>query len=177
LLLVAVWQFSRPRRDSLWEMSAAAPLPAGEYRVAAVIDGDTLKVELPNQDGITATVRLLGIDAPEDTSVREPFGPEATAFLREKLLGQVVTLEWDKRRIDRYGRRLAYVYFQGRCVNEELAAAGLAKLFSYPGDNATQARALTKAAAAARRQGLGLWQQESSTPLLPTVDAEATAVE
>ncbi|WP_243149726.1 thermonuclease family protein [Thermaerobacter sp. PB12/4term] len=54
-------------------------------------------------------VRLIGVDTPETTKVVEPYGREATAFTRKRLLGKTVYLEKDVSEKDRYGRALRYV--------------------------------------------------------------------
>ena len=51
--------------------------------VVRVTDGDTVVVRL--EDNSQHSVRIIGVNAPEATSRVEPFGPEATAFLRRLL--------------------------------------------------------------------------------------------
>lgn len=162
ILLAAVgYRWSGPLRDSVWSLSSAQPLADGGYQVQRVIDGDTLVVGL-SDSGSTATVRLLGINAPEDTTKKEPFGDRATTFLRERAEGKTIVLEWDKRRVDRYGRRLAYVYADDVPLNEALVRAGLARVFTYPGDSATHSKRLVQAQDLARGEKLGVWSLEDS---------------
>ena len=92
------------------------PVPAGSYQVERVVDGDTLIVLIDDPDSSEPRrerLRLLGIDTPEtvkqDTPV-EPWGPEASQFTRQFVADGKVRLEFDKRRVDQYGRLLAYVY-------------------------------------------------------------------
>jgi micrococcal nuclease len=96
-------------------------------RVRQVIDGDTITVS-----GI-GTVRLLGVDAPEKTGgyrESEPYGDEATRFLRTLLDGQLVRLEYDGDRKDQYNRTLAYVFLEdGTLANEAIIRAGLAEVY------------------------------------------------
>jgi len=132
---------------------------AGEYKVLRVVDGDTLVLV---QDGIR--VRLQGIDTPEtvkeDTPV-EPWGPEAADYVRRFVngAGSRVYLSVSGQRIDRYGRQLAFVWHQGRCLNEELVAAGLAKAqLHYDYSNELKSR-LRLAEEEARRQERGIWSQ------------------
>lgn len=91
-----------------------------------VIDGDTIDVRY---DGESHRVRLLNIDTPETKhpgKAVECLGPQATAFLAEQLLpGDVVRLEYDVERHDRYGRELAGVYEHDVLVNAEIARRGL----------------------------------------------------
>lgn len=105
--------------------------PAAEHdgprRVRQVIDGDTITVS-----GV-GTVRLIGVDAPEKTGgyrQSEPFGDEATRFMKALVEGRMVTLEYDGDRKDQYNRTLAYVLLEdGRCANEEIIRAGWAETY------------------------------------------------
>ena len=59
--------------------------------VLRIVDGDTVIVSL--EDNQSWSVRLIGFDAPEDTTTVDPFGPEATAYLRSFLpIGQEIYL-------------------------------------------------------------------------------------
>src|SRR5688572_11619160 len=94
LVLAVIWRWGGPTRDSIWSLSSAEAYDEGIYRVVRVIDGDTLIVS-PRKDESEITIRLLGINAPENTTKREPFGEEATSCLRELVAGGEVRLEWD----------------------------------------------------------------------------------
>jgi micrococcal nuclease len=100
------------------------PLPEGHYQVRRVVDGDTLLMQDHKR------VRLMGVDTPEtvkeDTPV-QPWGPEATTFTREFVESGEVRLQFDRERLDRFGRYLAYVWVGDRMLNEELLRAGLAR--------------------------------------------------
>lgn len=126
---------------------------ADAQRVRKVIDGDTITVS-----GI-GVVRLLGVDAPEKDSsyrVREPFGDEATAFMRRLLEGQIVRLEYDRDRKDQYDRTLAYVFLpDGTLANEAIIRAGLAEVYRRF-DVRLKARLLA-AEREARRERRGMW--------------------
>ena len=135
---------------------AAQPLADGEYRVVRVIDGDTLIVA-PD-----TTIRLIGVNTPETVKPEhpvEPWGPEATSFTRQFLTGGLARLAFDRERVDRFGRFLAYVWVDDRMLNEELVRNGLARFepqFQYAEPIKTRFRAAQKAAQAA---GLGIWSQ------------------
>ena len=94
--------------------------------VVRVIDGDTLVASV---DGTEQTVRLLNVDTPETKHPNKPvecLGPEATAYLQKRLpVGTAVTLEYDRERLDRYGRTLAGVFESNSLVNADIAAEGL----------------------------------------------------
>lgn len=104
------------------------------YRVRAVLDGDT--IELSNG----ARVRYLGIDTPE-TRVNisgdwvfkpEPFAVQAMQMNESLVENKKVTLEFDIKKKDKYGRLLAYVYVDGVMVNEELIKSGFASVYIFP---------------------------------------------
>ena len=66
----------------------------------------------------------------------------------------------DRRRIDQYGRYLAYVYVGDAMLNEELVRAGLARVSTYSGDSAPIERRLLRAQDEARQAGRGIWSRE-----------------
>jgi len=136
----------------------AAP-PGTAALVVAVVDGDTVELQVAGQ---TERVRLIGIDTPEATGGYLPaecYGDEASSFTRSLIPeGTEVRLTRDIEARDRYDRLLAYLHRadDGLFVNLEIAARGYAEaLIIEP--NATHAEAFHSAAAAARDQGLGLW--------------------
>lgn len=127
-----------------------------------VVDGDTLKVEFEN--GATESIRLLLVDTPETshpTLPVQPFGEEAKAFVTRWLPeGDTVTLEYDVGRYDRYQRTLAYVWYDGVMVNEELLRRGLARVAYVYAPNTQHVDAFRDVERAARRQLLGIWSLE-----------------
>lgn len=94
--------------------------------VVRVIDGDTIDVRYDDE---VHRVRLLNIDTPETKhpgQAVECLGPEATAYLADQLLpGDVVRLEYDVERYDRYERELAGVFEGEVLINAEIARRGL----------------------------------------------------
>lgn len=136
---------------------------AGPYRVARVVDGDTIVVDV-DQEPIT--VRLIGIDTPEtkhpDMGV-QCFGPEATAHVEQLLEGRSVWLEEDptQESVDRYGRRLAYVWLdQTTMLNETLLTGGYAREYTYDVAYTHQERFL-QAQDEAQTTSAGLWSPET----------------
>jgi len=162
--------------------------------VVEVTDGDTLDVRYPN--GSTDTVRLLGVDTPEvgvdndptefegvpddetGAACLESAGEDASAFAREHLLGERVTLVTDPAadRRDRYGRLLAYVHVEsesattasgpsasetavnGTDFNDRLVATGHARVYDSAFARSDRYYA---AESAARDAGRALWQCRS----------------
>ena len=124
--------------------------------VVHVVDGDTIVVEVADR---TETVRILGADTPETVDHRKPvqcYGPEASAHTKARLApGTRVTLETNAEARDKYGRLLAYVYFDTR-YDDELLRLGFARLLIIP-PNGVHARAMLQAALDARAARRGLW--------------------
>ena len=146
------------------------PLSEGLHEVVRVVDGDTLKVRAPDasdrdvrsKDGVR--LRLLGIDRPESVKPNhpvEPWGPEATEFTTKFIADRPVRLQFDGRRVDQYGRYLAYVFVDERMLNEELVREGLARVSTYPGDSQTMARRLRAAEDEAKLNLRGIWSVRS----------------
>ncbi|GLI54473.1 hypothetical protein TISLANDTSLP1_21660 [Thermodesulfovibrio yellowstonii] len=90
-------------------------------QVTRVLDGDTfhcLPEKAPfgakvHKDG-TISVRMHGIDAPEK---RQDYGEDARLSLKEMIGGKAVKL--DIKDVDRYGRVVAYVWYNNVNVNLE----------------------------------------------------------
>jgi len=134
---------------------------SGPLDVERVIDGDTLVIAGGQR------VRLIGVDTPETKHPDEPVSPlgeEATQFVRSLVEGRVVQLEFDRQRLDRYNRLLAYVWLpDGRLLNEELIRAGYSAAetrFPYRRD---MQKRFVAAEQQARNQQRGLWLTDSAT--------------
>lgn len=146
-------------------VAAALSLPpdsfcaTGSYKVTDVVDGDT--VTLSNG----RNVRYIGIDTPEVRRRQgrqwlyapEPYALQAKELNAGLVSGREVTLEFDQRREDKYGRWLCYVYNGDRMVNEEMLRNGLAIFNVYPPNNKYVER-LVAAQDQAKREKLGLWK-------------------
>lgn len=132
---------------------------AGPYRVASVVDGDTMKVR---RAGHLVTVRLIGIDTPETRDPRKPvqcFGREASDQAKTLLDGRRVWLEHDVTQgiRDHYGRELAYLWLDTQTLfNEVMIREGFAHEYTY--DSPYRYRAVFRQAQAdASRRHVGLW--------------------
>ena len=89
-------------------------------KVGRIIDGDTLVIE--NGD----SVRLLGINCPEKG---EKYYEEAKDFLEQEVFNRTIKLRFGKERHDRYGRTLAYIFFDNENINLKLVENGLANYY------------------------------------------------
>jgi micrococcal nuclease len=138
----------------------AASLPPDVGVVEAVIDGDTIDIEIGGGD---ERVRLIGIDTPElhpDTGVAECMATEARDFTAVHLpAGTEVRLERDIVGRDDYGRLLAYVFRRGDdvLINELIVAAGYARPLTIAPNDAHRRR-FVDAAHTAEASALGLWR-------------------
>lgn len=88
-----------------------------------VVDGDTIIVLDSNQNEIR--VRMIGIDTPEsvhvDSSKNTEAGVIASDYTKSQLVqGQTLYLEYDKERLDRYDRTLAYVWLDSNVNPSDL---------------------------------------------------------
>lgn len=118
-----------------------------QRRITSVVDGDTVK--LPTG----ASVRLIGIDAPERG---EPYFEEAKVKLEELIEGERVLLEKDVSNTDRYGRLLRYVWKDGELINEKMVLSGYTQAAGYPPDVKYQTR-LEQAQDKAQEEERGIW--------------------
>ncbi len=151
----------------LWH-SAHQPLPPPEtldereYDVEYVVDGDTLLL------ASRAKVRLMGVDTPEvferGTGKRKDkpdrWGPEASEFTKNFVAGGRVRLRFDKERMDKYGRFLAYVSVGDRMLNEELLREGLARHTPQYRYSQSMKNRFRKAEEEARIHRRGMWSGE-----------------
>jgi len=146
--------------------------------VEEVADGDTLVVRV---DGETATVRLIGIDAPErghPSLGREFLADEAAAFLSSLCLGKTVRMEPGAEESDRYDRRLRYAFLpppDGRLLNLEMLRAGMARAYTrFPFSRRDE---FVAAEGLARMEGKGLWKDGGAAEARWLAAGKATPVE
>jgi micrococcal nuclease len=120
--------------------------------VARVIDGDTIEL-IGGQ-----RVRLVQIDTPEKGD--ECYGNEASDITRRLLPpGTHVRIEQDPAldQVDRYNRKLAYVWRGDEDINLRLLEEGAAGVWFFDGSRGRYARRLLQAAERARADDKGLW--------------------
>lgn len=133
--------------------------------VTAVIDGDTIAVEI---DGTKYVVRYIGIDSPESTS--DAFAEEASNQNKALVLGKTITLITDTSEVDRYDRLLRYVTVDDVFVNEALVRLGMAVAVSYPPDTACLST-FKEAQGIAEIGLLGMWAAPLLNPTALAGDA------
>lgn len=139
-----------------------APIPETTipetHLVTKVVDGDTIKV-----DGNDVRIRLIGVNTPETVSSSKPvecYGPEASSYLSNLILGKYVGLESDSNvgDTDVYNRPLRYVYYQGENLSYKLILNGYGKEASY-GNDYKYRSSFVAAESDARNNGRGLWMR------------------
>lgn len=135
-------------------------VPLEQARVEWVSDGDTIRVQI---GGVSESVRLIGIDAPEEGNSgteADCYSDEAGAFLTDLVEGATVWLEPDVNDRDRYGRLLRYVWLrQGEgylMANQLLVSNGLAVARQYEEDD-KHAPMLAETELEAIERGQGIW--------------------
>jgi micrococcal nuclease len=120
--------------------------------VAAVIDGDTIELVGGQR------VRLVQIDTPEKRV--ECYGDQASALTRQLIpAGTHVRIEQDPKldQVDRYQRKLAYVWKGDEDVNVTLVRDGAAGVWFFQGRRGRYASEFLDAADEARADQNGLW--------------------
>lgn len=141
--------------------------------VIRVIDGDTLKVECK---GEKVSLRLIGIDTPESKANNKAYkdaykskrdidtitalGKRSTGFIKGLVKkGDIINIEYDVEKRDRYKRLLGYVYVSsGKMINEVIILSGYANIMTIP-PNVKYAERFQKAYKEARENMRGLWQK------------------
>ncbi|MEX0931857.1 MAG: thermonuclease family protein [Candidatus Paceibacterota bacterium] len=149
------------------------------YKVIKVVDGDTLAVSI---EGISTTIRLIGLDTPETVDPRKPvqcFGVEASNKAKELLTGQNVKLEYDTSQgtYDKYDRLLTYVYLpDGRLFNKLMIAEGYGYEYTYAIPYKYQ-KEFKEAELFAQENKKGLWAEgvceEETLEVSPPTPAQA----
>lgn len=150
-------------------------------KVTKVVDGDTVYVKLEN--GKEEKVRFIGVDTPESTTQVEPYGKEAAAYTKSKLLNKDVWLELDVQERDKYGRLLAYVWLspptkesdkeiRAKMFNAVLLLEGYAQLMTVP-PNVKYVEYFKKYQYEAMEKEAGLWglEGEEEKPVSSKVPA------
>ncbi|MEM6484839.1 MAG: thermonuclease family protein [Pseudomonadota bacterium] len=120
-------------------------------RLVSISDGDTVRLKIPGYSD--QRFRLGTVDAPETD---QPFGRESTRCLRNALRGKPLTVRIGKK--DSYGRLVGNVYSNGERVDVLLVSKGCAWWYRR---YAPTSLVLMRAQLAAKRRGIGLWQNRN----------------
>ncbi|KIN51337.1 hypothetical protein B4073_1861 [Bacillus subtilis] len=124
------------------------------------VDGDTIKV---TYNGNVDTVRYLLVDTPETkkpNSCVQPYGEDASKRNKELVNSGKLQLEFDKGdRRDKYGRLLAYVYVDGKSVQETLLKEGLARIAYVYEPNTKYIDQFKKDEQEAKSEKISIWSK------------------
>ncbi len=146
---------------------AAVDLDGAAGWLVEVIDGDTVTIAV---DGGQATVRILGIDAPEldDRAGQRGLAAQAREALRALVGRGPLRLVADAEPTDDGGRLLRHAFLGERLLAADLARQGWARALPVAPNLAHQ-NAIAAAAAQARQDGVGIWAL-TAVDLTLTVD-------
>jgi endonuclease YncB( thermonuclease family) len=137
-------------------LTTAIAVHASEYQVSRVIDGDTVEVK---KGSIKLTIRLVGIDAPEESHKKyepgQPFSQKSTQYLAKIALNRSADVK--SYGADRYGRVLGEVFVDGNNVNLEMVKAGLAEVYRGTPAPGQDVSPYWSAEEAAKKAGKGMW--------------------
>lgn len=151
-------------QSTVRESSAYSDFSFSEMKKAEVIrvkDGDTYVL---NIDGEETTVRLIGVDTPESVAPSEyskentSEGTAISEIIKWKLpQGTTLYVEYDIEKTDKYGRTLAYLYFEdGVMVQEWLLQNGYAQVMNIQ-PNTKYAARFAEIQSNAADNKVGLW--------------------
>ncbi len=115
-----------------------------------VVDGDTIELD----DG--TRIRLFCVDTPETKDGIECFGPEASEFTKQRLLGETITLQYEATCQDNFGRTLAWIWLGKDLYQRELLEEGFASTI-YCSETLLYGSAMLEAELRAQDEGAGLW--------------------
>lgn len=92
----------------------------GEVELVYATDGDTARFK-DIITGETFSLRFLGIDTPESTIDKDPWGKAASNYTKKRLeSAKTIVLESEGARTENYGRYLGFVWVDGVLLNLEL---------------------------------------------------------
>jgi endonuclease YncB( thermonuclease family) len=121
-----------------------------EVKVVDVFDGDTLIVSL---DGRAEIIRLFGVDSPDK---EQPFGLEARSYTSDMVSGRVIQII----PIEKSRYEMVKVYYENKCLNEELLKAG----YAWYNINGSIDEQWVQMEQRARYERKGLWSADNPVP-------------
>lgn len=133
-----------------------------EGMVRAVYDGDT--VLLTTREESRLKVRLYGIDAPETRKPDrpgQPYGDISKRTLMYKIMGRRVTAEIVD--IDQYKRAVAVIRYEGRDINREMVAEGMAWAYRQYLQGPYESEYINSETRARSRRA-GVWRESNPQP-------------
>ena len=127
------------------------------------VDGDTFKVIINDKEHL---VRMLAVDTPElakNGNRAEYYAEEASDYTCNRLMNAgKIELEYDPNsdKVDKYDRILAWVYVDGKLLQEELVKNGYAKI-AYLYDDYKYVGELKEKQELASAKEIGIWNSDA----------------
>ena len=129
-------------------------------KVLRFYDGDTIRVKL--LDGFQVNVRFLLVDTPElnhPVKGHQPFARAAQAFTKRILShSKEIFIRRDREVWDHYGRLLAYVYCDGKLIQEYLVESGYARVYHTKNKDKKIINRLYKLQKKAKKKRKKIWK-------------------
>lgn len=127
------------------------------------VDGDTIKVEYNGEQKVP--VRMLLIDTPETKHPKlgvQKYGKEASDYTKKAVMNaKTVELEFESDgKTDKYGRLLAYVYVDGKSLQEDLVRKGYARVAYIYKSSYIHLDEYQKAEKEAKKDKLMIWSKK-----------------
>jgi len=132
-----------------------------EVKYKRIVDGDTAIFIINDEE---MRVRFIGINTPESVAEDRPaekYGKEASEFADEKLTNaSKVEIEYEPKadKQDKFGRELAWIWVDGKLLEELLIKEGLATTYLLK-DNYKYTEILKKAEEKAKNEGTNIWSE------------------
>ena len=152
-----------PRTNDIVDAPACLKNEKIEVKFSKCVDGDTIKLKV---NGKKERVRLLAIDTPESVTPDKPveaYGKEASNYTCNLVKNaNKIEIEYDinSDKEDKYGRLLAYVYVDGKMIQEELLKNGLARV-AYLYSNYQYTEKFKELESVAKENKKGLWNLDN----------------
>ena len=127
------------------------------------VDGDTFRVMLEGEEHL---VRMIAVDTPElakNGNKAEYYSEEASKYTCDKITNaKKIELEYDPKsdKVDKYDRVLAWVYVDGKLLQEELVKNGYAKV-AYLYDEYKYVDKLKEKQELASAKEMGIWNSDA----------------
>lgn len=136
-------------------------------KLSKCVDGDTARFIINNKEYST---RFLAINTPElkhGSKKEEPYAKKASNYTCNRLRqAKKIVLEYDPNsdKEDKYGRKLAWIFVDGKLLQEELVEKGYAEVKYLYGDYKYIAN-LKKAQLEAKSKKLNIWSDKKTSDL------------
>ena len=143
--------------DTITDIDESIILENEEVTFEKCVDGDTAVFNVSEKE---EKFRFLGIDTPETkhpTKSVQDYGIEASEYTCTTLTNaSIIEVEYEENRTDKYNRYLAWIWVDGKLLQEDLISKGLAEV-SYIYGNYKYTNHLCNVQAKAIENNLGIW--------------------